>query len=419
VPFAIVSGYLNRWLGFQESQPRLFMKSTTIDHNPVTLTLTSGPGTAAVVRSVVCHDPEGARAWDIFMSECPGAHVEQSSAWGTLKQMYGWKPIWVWVTRDMRIIGGAMLLTRSLGRFATIGYVERGPVWDPAEEGSMELATDALLKLAQSLSLTYVAIAPPYCGDNAIRILKSWQFRQKPEALFPSGVGRATLLIDLQRDLNALLADMSMTRRQNVRRGLRKGVQVRVGCGADAGTVRDLMWLGCKRRGINPYPPQKDFFESLWRTLGQHGTARFFIAEIAGEPVSAACAQVFGGTLQLWRVGWSGQYEDHNPNDVLHWEVIKWAKENGCRTFDFMHIRPDHARAILRGEKVKDSYSGVTDFKTSFGGQLHLLPELYYRSFHPVGPLALNLGMARFLGSKRCLNALNKVGSRFLHSRAG
>lgn len=290
-----------------------------------------------------------------------------------------------------------MILTRRVGRLATIGYIERGPVWDPSEDNSMNLVTKALSDIALSMRLAYLVIVPPYCGEQALPILRSLQFRPKPDGLPPTGVGQATLLIDLEKDLSALLADMSMTKRQNIRRAIRKGVRVRIGDGADAEIMRELMWAACRRRGLTPAPPQRNYFENLWRVLGPAGLVKFFIAEVDGQPVSAATAYVFGGTMQLWRVGWSGTHVHSNPNDLLHWEMMKWAKENGCRVFDFLHIRPDHARAILRGERVKDSYSGVTDFKTSFGGEVRMLPDLYYRSYNPVAELFLRMGAERIM----------------------
>jgi lipid II:glycine glycyltransferase (peptidoglycan interpeptide bridge formation enzyme) len=113
--------------------------------------------------------------------------------------------------------------------------------------------------------------------------------------------------------------------------------------------------------------------------------------------------------MQLWRVGWSGTHDDHNPNDLLHWEMMKWAKENGCDTFDFMHIEPIHAKAILRGERIKDLYSGVTDFKTSFGGRVRLLPEQFYRSFDPLIQTVLNAGAARIMETQVGAKIANKT----------
>ena len=357
----------------------------------------------------VCYRPEGVQEWDHFLHQHPHAHIEQTGAWGKLKKKYGWEPIWVWITRDDLILGGAMFLKRKFGSM-TVGYVERGPVWDPRISDSLEVVTKAICDFASSMKISYMVIAPPYSGNDLIPLLQTRNFRLKPDPLPPRGVGRATLLIDLRQDLDAMLADMSMTKRQNIRRAIRKGVRVRVGESVeDANIVRDLMWIACKRRGIPPRPAQRDFFESLWYELGPAGAVRFFIAEISGQPVAAAAVQVYGGVMQLWRVGWSGTHDDHNPNDLLHWEMMKWAKENGCGTFDFMHIEPIHAKAILRGERIKDSYSGVTDFKTSFGGRVRLLPEQFYRSFDPLIQTVLNAGAARIMETQVGAKIANKT----------
>jgi peptidoglycan pentaglycine glycine transferase (the first glycine) len=365
------------------------------------------------IKQFVCHGPEEVREWDHFLSKHPHAHIEQTGLWGRLKQIYGWDPVWVWITRDDKILGGAMFLNREFGPI-TVGYIERGPVWDPSIPDSLEMVTKAICDFAASTNIAYMVIAPPYCGDDLAPLLQTRKFRLKPEPLPPRGVGRATLLIDLRQDLNAMLADMSMAKRQNIRRAIRKGVRVRVGESVeDANIVRDLMWTACKRRGTLPRPPQSDFFESLWRELGPSGATKFFIAEIDGQPVSAAAVQIYGNVMQLWRVGWSGTHDHYNPNDLLHWEMMKWAKENGCHTFDFMHIEPHHAEAILRGERIKDSYSGVTDFKTSFGGQLRVLPELCYRSFNPLIQSVFNAGVARIMETQAGAELTNKAIHRF------
>lgn len=369
---------------------------------------------SAPIQYLAIREPDQALAWDEFLKrECPNVHIEQTTSWGKFRQLYGWNPNWAWASRGTQILGGALILTRRIGPFATIGYVERGPVWDPAEPEAPRLAIEAVRQAGRRLRISYLAMSLPYDGEEIEPLLKTRKFRLKPGQWPPTGVGRATLIIDLRKDLDTLFGEMSMTKRQNIRRGLRKHVQVRSGGAEDAETMRKLMWLGCKRRGIKPAPPQKDYFDNLWQMLGPSGAVRFFIAEINGEPVSAACALLCSGSMQLWRVGWSGKHDGCDPNDVLHWEMMKWAKEHGFQQFDFLHIRPDHARAILRGEKVKDSYSGVTDYKLAFGGQLRVLPELYYFSFQPVVQMALEFVGERFINTNRGPKLLNVAARRW------
>jgi lipid II:glycine glycyltransferase (peptidoglycan interpeptide bridge formation enzyme) len=368
------------------------------------------------VQSVVTSYGEDVDQWDRFLCRCPWAHIEQSSAWASVKQAYGWKPTWLWITRDGEICGGASILTRRVKGLASIAYVERGPIWYPGDRDTMKAIMDALCQFASSQRIAYLAMALPYFGSEALPDLESLQFRPKPNGFPPNNVGRATLLIDLTQDLDKLMAGMSMTKRQNIRRAIRKGVRVRLGdSNNDTEVMRDLMWMACRRRGTHPAPSQRDYFHQLWRFLGTTGKMKLFIAEVDGEPVAAATTFLSGERLELWRVGWSGAHEDMNPNDLLHWEMMKWGKENGCRFFDFLHIDPEHARAILRGERVKDAYSGVTEFKMAFGGQIRLLPELYYRSFSNVAGLAFNLGAGRIVESATFQQALNRVSAKLMN----
>jgi peptidoglycan pentaglycine glycine transferase (the first glycine) len=362
---------------------------------------------------VVCRDGKEAVIWDEFLSALPEAHIEQTVAWGELKRTYGWNPLWIWVRRGSRLLGGAMLLTRRLGHFMSVGYVERGPVWDRAELYSAELVNRAVCDTASSLGATYLVIVPPYSADASMPLFQSLEFRPKPELLPPTGVGRATLLIDLSESIEKLFAGLSMTKRQNIRKALRKGGRVRIGDGVDADTVRDLMWAGCQRRNVKPSPPQLDFFDNLWRLMNPFGGVKFFLAEIDGKPVASAVVLVYHGRMQLYRVGWTGTHAEWHPNDLLHWEMLRWGHENGCHTFDFMHIKPQHARALLNGEKVKDSFSGITEFKTGFGGALRLLPEVQYRSYNPLIHFALNLGAAQIFDSPICERVLRKTFVRF------
>jgi lipid II:glycine glycyltransferase (peptidoglycan interpeptide bridge formation enzyme) len=365
------------------------------------------------VRFEVCRELSQVASWDAFLASCPAAHFEQTSAWGAVKNIYGWKPVWVWASRNGQIVGGAMILTRRSGRFVKIGYVLRGPVWMPGDPESLDLAVQALYRFAQSAGSTYLVVVPPNDAENLVPVLESLGFHRKPDLFPPTGLDTATLVINLEKDLDSLFAAMSMTKRQNIRRGLRKGVKVRVGDVTDADTFRKLMFIACKRRGVRANPWQEDFFQQLWDKMGSAGTVKFFMAEVEGEAVSGACAMIFGGRLQLWRVGWSGKFDKYDPNDVLHWEIIKWAKENGCKEFDFVHVPRSHARALLTGNKISDSYSGVTEYKMGFGGELRLLPEHFYRSFHPAVHSILNMGVARIVsslaGQKVCRGIADKV----------
>ncbi|MBN1969580.1 MAG: peptidoglycan bridge formation glycyltransferase FemA/FemB family protein, partial [Candidatus Delongbacteria bacterium] len=57
-----------------------------------------------------------------------------------------------------------------------------------------------------------------------------------------------------------------------------------------------------------------------------------------------------------WYAGSYYEYYNKNPNDILPWEVFKYAQENGVHLFDF------------GGAGHPNQSYGVRDYKQKFGG---------------------------------------------------
>ena len=115
---------------------------------------------------------------------------------------------------------------------------------------------------------------------------------------------------------------------------------MREGTEPDVETFRQLMWALCERRGTSPTPPQKDFFEHLWRTFQPSSFVRLFIAELGGRVISALLTIPFGDTVRAWKIGWAGDHAKSSPNAMLYWDAIRWSKRNGYRLFDLSSLSP-------------------------------------------------------------------------------
>lgn len=350
--------------------------------------------------------------WDSLVAGCPGGHHEQTCGWGSFKRTVGWEPRLILVRCDGRLLGGALLLCRTLRRLFTIGYISRGPVCFTADRGDFDLVARSVLDELAKMSLSYVVVVPHYEAAGMVPILRSHGFYPKPDLLPPSKLISATLVLDLNNDLNSILSAMHSTTRNKVRRGMKSGIEVSEGGAADVPTFFRLMVNLCERRGIRPSPAATlGYYEDMLKCLGP-GYVKVFVARYGAEPVSAAFAFVFGDSMRVWKVGWSGEHARCQPNRLMWWEMMKWAKNANLRWFDFVQILPDHANALLRGEKVNDEYWGVTQFKLGFGGKLLILPEAHYRSFHGLIHPLLRFGGARLIGSKRGSWVAQKVSRR-------
>jgi hypothetical protein len=190
-------------------------------------------------------------------------------------------------------------------------------------------------------------------------------------------------------------------------------VTVREGAGPDIETFRQLMWALCKRRGTSPTPPQKDFFEHLWRVFLPSGFVRLFIAELEGRVISAALTFPFGDTVRVWKIGWAGDHAKSFPNEMLYWEIIRWSKHNDYRFFDFVQIENSLARTLQQGAPVDwTSVGGTSFFKIGFGGSPVLLPEPYYRFYHPLLRIFAQAGGSKLIESPVVARLLGRFWSR-------
>jgi hypothetical protein len=108
--------------------------------------------------------------------------------------------------------------------------------------------------------------------------------------------------------------------------------------------------VSMKRLGVPPQPER--FFSGLARGVGHRLVAAW--VRKGAEPVAVLLGVVSGGRLQVYVTASDPRWWEARPNDLAHWELIKWAYAAGCRIFDFGSAR----------------YPGQIQFKKKWGVQL-------------------------------------------------
>lgn len=344
--------------------------------------------------------PEDER-WDGFLSHLPGTHHEQSGVWARFRQHFGWRPARWLAHRDGRIVGGVQVLIRKVSRLGEIGYIVRGPLCEAGQADVEEILVEKVTAYARQHRFVYQVFDCPYRSRSLGTILTRSGYVPHPPSIPPSGLITATLILDLEPNLDTLFGNMRTTVRRYVRNGERAGFEVKFGEREHLDTFRELMLAICRRRGVAPTPPQPDFFKKLWDIGKPSGFVRLFLVQLGEEIVSAAFAFTFGDTVRVWKVGWSGAYQNKYPNHLMWWSIIKWAKENGFKSFDFVWVDDHDAKLLKQGESRPEAFrEGTTFFKTGFGGRLVMIPEARSRFFHPAFRWLSNPAMMRLIRSR-------------------
>ena len=95
-----------------------------------------------------------------------------------------------------------------------------------------------------------------------------------------------------------------------------------------------------------------------WLKGGAGGT--LLAARLDGRPLAAALVIKYGATAYLDMLASSPQHNEVPASHLLVWEAIRWAKREGCTSFDFS----GYSLVARPG----DSLWGVNEFKRGFAG---------------------------------------------------
>lgn len=344
------------------------------------------------------HTVASGAAWDAHIAGLPHSHLLQSWAWGDFKANYGWharRLAWA-------MAGGpaaAQVLTRGWLGLLRVLYVPKGPLLDWQDAAQRAQVLDTLQDLARREHAIFVKIDP----DVAVSI-------GPPGAEQPSAIGqeleadlrrrgwrfspdqiqfRNTVRLDLTPSLEALLAGMKPKTRYNVRLAERKGVRVRAGTAGDLDLLYRLYAETSVRDGF--VIRSLDYYHDAWGRFMTAGLAQPFIAEVDGQAVSALIVFRFAGTA-WYMYGMSLEaHRDKMPNHLLQWQAIRWAKAQGCDTYDFWGAPDEFVET--------DPLWGVWRFKEGFGGQVvrhigawdYAPSALLYRLYTTILPRVIQL----------------------------
>jgi lipid II:glycine glycyltransferase (peptidoglycan interpeptide bridge formation enzyme) len=309
-------------------------------------------------------------AWDDFLASHDHGHHTQTALWSRVKASLGWSVTRVVAKRNEVIDGGAQILHRPLRGLGRAGYVSMGPVLPAPDPELSQALMSAIEQAMRDERIRLLAVQPPV----------GWA-RPTPSTRGHDdipGIGdvapRATVLVDVSRSLDDILASMKARTRYNARVGARKGLVVREGGFDDIPAFHRLLCATAARRGFSPFP--ESYYEEMWRVFAPNGHIRLTFAECDGQASAAQLAIAFGESVINKMSVWRGREGARRPNEALQWDTITWAKANGKRFYDLEGIRVEAARALLAGEPLPDRFKDtVTSFKLGFGGDVVVRPE--------------------------------------------
>jgi len=177
-----------------------------------------------------------------------------------------------------------------------------------------------------------------------------------------------TLVIDLTKSKDEILAQMKQKGRYNIKLAQKKEVQIREEKNAaefykilKQTTQRDKF----KGHGPNFYQKMIDMVEG----------SKLYIAEYQGETIAGLIATFYKDTATYYYGASSNKHRNVMAPYLLQWHAIKEAKAQGCKYYDFLGIAPEGAK--------NHPWKGVTEFKRKFGGEVVQYDHAKERIYQP------------------------------------
>ncbi len=280
-----------------------------------------------------------------------GGDFLQSWEWGTFQEKAG-AEIVRW--RDEYAL--ALLVKRALPLSRSYWYCPRGP-----------LGVNAVERLAA---------ADAFVGADFLRCEPKQVLAaaKKTRDVQPG----QTLIVDLQQDVEALMAAMHEKWRYNIRLAERKGVKVFMAGMKDTAAL-DIFWeLMTETTERDQFRAHdKEYYRLMLETLsGDPATdgktrpvARLVFAEHDGKVLAANLMLYFGTTAIYLHGASSRERREVMAPQALHWQAMQDAKAWGYADYDFWGVAPEGVEG--------HAWAGITRFKRGFGGRYVSYPGTF------------------------------------------
>lgn len=168
---------------------------------------------------------------------------------------------------------------------------------------------------------------------------------------------KATLVLDITTTEEEILNQMKPKTRYNIRLAEKKGVEVKRLDNEEV-LCELLQKTAAREKGYSPHP--KEYYSKMIKKLSGNEMAHIFVAQHEGDFLAAILISFFGNTAIYLHGGFDNEKRNLMAPYLCHWEAIKYAKENGCKFYDFW--------GIAETDDPKEDWAGITKFKKGFGG---------------------------------------------------
>lgn len=331
--------------------------------------------------------------WNAIVLAMPRPDFRQSWQWGALRASRGWS-VWRVAVGGDECLAAAQVLGRRVPGLGVVLYAPRGPLVSPGPAGWAALPL-LLCRIQAETGAVFLRASPGVGVEEAAALapLEARGFTRLPDLWSLWNTPRNVMRLDLTGSERDLLGRMARKRRQHISTGRRKGVAVEVVTGLAAlRAFHELHGVHGRREGY-PVPPWPAL-EALHREFVVDDSLAIVRGFVRGELASMLVGLRFGPVAHTLYAASTAAARQAPVGDLLHWELMRWARAAGCRELDLGSSCTDVPPTVAH-----PNY-GIYRFKCELGARLtlgagyydHVFAALRYRVARRLELGALRMG---------------------------
>lgn len=280
--------------------------------------------------------------WDENVQKFENVHPLNAYDWGKVREVDGWKSIYLVAERSGRFAGALLLLVKRLPFLPwRIFYGPKGPICGLDDRETIGAIHTKVLELAGENNAILLRIDPGIREEESgsfERIISSLEYVHLEQRWTFWNSPRDVYRVDLNgHSIEDLYNALDRDDRRCIRKAAKEGVIVE-----PAKTEEELksfyeifkefsVTKGFMARGY-------EYQKKLWDSYVACGRGRLFLAKYEGKAIGGLICILFGKKCLAMHMGTPYRYHKLHPYYAYVWESIRWAKEEGCVWYSFRGV---------------------------------------------------------------------------------
>lgn len=296
--------------------------------------------------------------WDAFHQRQCGA-LQQSWAYGEAMRSLGVQVQRAALQDGGQLRGLAQFICRRVAGYISLASCTRGPVWAPGVDGSSRAQSLRALQRSLPAKALRVALVSPDATQQELQTGET-------AGLSRVMTGYSTVVLDLQRDLLALRADLEGKWRNRLAKAEAEPA-LRIQVQADRQACQELLQREGQQRASRGFHGLPTALVPAYIAAHEKPSQAYVMSTARrGKDTLASMLFLIHGSAATYHVGWSSEEGRRlNLHNLLLWRAMEQLKAMGLAQLDLGGVNTHHL-------------PGISRFKLGTGGQVRTLAGTYF-----------------------------------------